>query len=89
MITITQSAYSKLATMLSQRPDDVAARVIVRDGRMKLRPGREQPGDAVFSHNGRVVLLVGERVAKRLGNKTLDVRSTDNGPRLRFKGNRV
>jgi Fe-S cluster assembly iron-binding protein IscA len=85
MLTVTPTARTRLSEMLEGRPDHVAARIVVGDGRMKLRPGTHRPGDEVLEHEGRAVLLLDEKIAERLEARTLDVRDTENGPKLRLR----
>ena len=84
-MNVTQDAYSRLSKKLADRPDHVAVRILLRDGRVKFRPSTPRPGDEVFCHEGRVVLVLSEHVAQHFGNRTLDVRPTHAGPRLRFR----
>ena len=84
MLKVTSTAIARLSKQLAEYPDDIAARVVRREGRMKLRPDTALPGDETFVHNGRTVLLLDRKLAKRLARKTLDVHQTENGPRLRF-----
>lgn len=85
MLTLTDPACTRLSEILDDYPDDVVARIILTDGGLKLRRGTPRPGDEVFEHEGRPVLLLDERVSERLENKTLDIRQTENGPKLRFR----
>ena len=85
MLAVTQTACERLSEMLALHPDDTAARIIRRKGRMKLRRSNQQPGDEVFEHEGRTVLLLDEAVAAHLEHRTLDVRNTADGPRLKFR----
>jgi len=85
MLTLTQNARVRLTEKLIDYPPNVAARIIRKEGRMKLRPGSKLPGDAVFEHNGRTVLLLDEEMSLRLGARTLDVQNSADGPRLRFR----
>lgn len=87
MLTISRPAYERLREILVDRPADVAARIVVKNGRARIRPGREQSGDKVITYDGRTVLLLDERVARYLGERTLGVRQTTNGPRLRLQRN--
>lgn len=85
MLTVTRTAYTRLSEVLDGRPDHVAVRIVLGDGRMKLRRGAHRPGDEVVEHKGRAVLYLDEKVAEHLGSRTLDVRSTEDGPRLRLR----
>jgi Fe-S cluster assembly iron-binding protein IscA len=85
MLTLTPTARARLSEMLDGRPDHVAVRIVFGDGRMKVRPSTHRRGDEVFNHENRAVLLLDEKVAEHLGSKTLDVRDTENGPKLRLR----
>lgn len=85
MLAVTQVARERLLEMLAPHPDEVAVRIVCRKGRIKLRRSTQQSGDEVFEHDGRTVLLLDEDVAAQLEGRTLDVRKTQDGPRLRFR----
>ena len=85
MLTITPGAYARLKQQLTDRPADVAVRMIVGDGRIKFRRGTQRSGDAVFQHEGRPVLLVRQGTANRIANRTLDALETDDGKKLRLR----
>lgn len=85
MLRVSDVAGARLSEMLADHPDHVAARIVRRGRRMKLRRSRQRAGDEVFAHDGRTVLLLDEEIAAHLKNRTLDVRDTEDGPRLRFR----
>lgn len=85
MITISRSAYDRLADMLAHLPADVGVRIYLRSGRARLRPGRERPGDEVVRHQGRTVLVFDRSTAQYIEQRSLDARATENGPRLRLR----
>ncbi len=82
----------------AEAPDDAVVRLLIEekpvDGRKQPSPveGEEQrltlqvdkvrPGDATFDHGGRTVLVVNEQISELLADKTLDVKDTDEGPKL-------
>jgi hypothetical protein len=84
MFTITPTAYARLTQQLADRPDDVAVRIVLQEGRVKFRRSRHRTGDTVFNYEGRPVLLVAPRTAKKIGDRTLDAQETDGGQKLRF-----
>lgn len=84
MLNLTNGAYARLTEILAKRPDDIAARIVRRGKRFKLRRGTQRRGDEVFVHEGRTVLLLDENVCADLQDRTLDVRDTQDGPRLRL-----
>lgn len=85
MLTISQQAYERLSEILADRPADVAARIVLEQGRPRIRSSRRQPGDEVLTHNGRAVLLLDPQAARRLDERTLGIRQTADGPRLRLQ----
>ncbi|MFG0335185.1 MAG: hypothetical protein ACF8TS_17650, partial [Maioricimonas sp. JB049] len=85
MLTISQPAFDRLSELLADRPDDVAARIVLREGRARIRPGRQREGDQTIEHEGRTVLLLDKRAARKLGGRTLGVRKTANGLRLKLR----
>ena len=85
MLTVTNPACTRLSEILDDYPDHVSARIILTDGGMKVRRSIHRPGDEVFEHKGRAVLLLDKQVSARLESKTLDIRHTEAGPRLGFR----
>jgi hypothetical protein len=85
MLVVTQTACERLSEMLAPHPDDVAIRIVRRKGRMKLRRSTQKHGDEVFGHEGRTVLLLDEDVSAHLEHRTLDVRDSEDGPRLKLR----
>ena len=85
MLTISRAAYERLSALIADRPDDVAVRIVLRKGRTRMRPGKQRQGDQVLQYNGRAVLLLDQRVARHLDQRSLGVRKTENGPRLRLQ----
>jgi len=88
MLTVTTTACTRLTQILDGRPDHVAARIVRRKGRLKLKSSKKRPGDEVFEHEGRTVLLLDESIAAHLKNRTLDTRNTKDGAKLRFRRTR-
>ena len=86
MFTVTTPALDRLSHRLAHKKaaDDVALRFTRREGGWKLDPDRARPGDVTFAHDGRNVLLLDEAVSQGMTDLTLDVRTTDAGPRLRL-----
>jgi len=87
MFTVTKPALDRLSHRLARREaaDDVALRFTRRAGGWKLDADRARPGDVTFAHDGRNVLLLDEAVSQGMTDLTLDVRKTDDGPRLRLR----
>jgi len=90
MFTLTEAAGARLADKLAKKSagDDVALR-FTRQGeqrRWTLRLDKHCPADTTFSHEGRIVLMFDEQSSHLLRNRMLDIRETDEGPRLRLRG---
>lgn len=85
MLNVTNAARARLSEMLAKHPEDVAVRIVFRNGRTRLKRGSVRPGDEVFQRQGRIVLALTESVAGRLENRTLDLHDTDEGRRLRLR----
>ena len=85
MFTITQAAGEFLTKTLEKAnaPLDTAVRLVLKDDEA-LQPTLDtvRAGDASFDHDGRKVLLLDARACEYLGDTKLDVRTTDEGPRL-------
>ncbi len=84
MLTVTDNACAHLSEKLLNFPAKAVLRIVRKSGRMKLRIGGRRPSDETFDHNGRIVLVLGERAAAHVADKTLDVRETEGGPKLRL-----
>ena len=81
MLTITDNACEYLAKMLDEQevPEGTAARCIVQSGQLTLVPDNEQPGDKVFKHEDRAVLIVNEELSEALKDREFDVEKSDGG----------
>jgi hypothetical protein len=90
MLTVTAGALDRLSRKLSRKhaADAEAYRFTQKTGGWKLRLDQERPADTAFSHGGRSVLLLDAAVSVAMANLTLDVRTTDSGPRLRLRRGR-
>lgn len=91
MLTLTEAGGARLADKLVQKK--AGEQIALRFVRHGSRPGwtfrldRPSPSDTTFTYRGRVVLVVDEVSSHSLRNRLLDVRETDDGPRLRLLGN--
>jgi Fe-S cluster assembly iron-binding protein IscA len=84
MLTVTEAAGAHMARVLAEAegPDDAALRIVPVDEGLALRVDSEHPGDATFAHEGKTVLVLDERMAESLAERTLDVQDAGEGPRL-------
>lgn len=85
MLTVTDAAWERLTEIVSSRPNITALRLTHNNGRVKCRSGNRKETDRSVEHDGRPLLLMTPRVAKRLSGRTLDAPTTERGPRLRLK----
>ncbi|MSR56722.1 MAG: hypothetical protein EXS05_03505 [Planctomycetaceae bacterium] len=87
MLTVTDPASARLAHLLNEKAKDAVVRIIRFKNRLRLRLDHLRPADSTYSHNGRVVLVIGERTSASLASQKLGVRETDSGPRLSLRSN--
>jgi Fe-S cluster assembly iron-binding protein IscA len=75
MLTITESAGSHLAQLLSESdaPEDAAVRIAHDQEGWSLLLDNADPEDQRFEHEGRTVLVIDNESAELLGDVTLDV----------------
>ena len=85
MLTITDKACARLSEILSRHPAKSVIRIGRKDGRMKMRVASAQPNDERFDHNGRIVLVLAQRVSAQFKSGTLDLRETERGPKLHIR----
>jgi len=87
MFKVTAAALDRLLRKLAGKNanDDEALRFTRRTGGWRLGLDCARPADTAFSHGGRSVLLLDAAVSQAMTNMTLDVRSTDSGPRLKLR----
>jgi hypothetical protein len=87
MLNVTKCALDRLSHRLAckKAAADVALRFTRRDGGWKLGPDQKRPGDVVFAHEGRNVLLLDATAAQAMTDLTLLVRKTCAGARLRLR----
>ncbi len=85
MLTITNSAWDRLTHILASRPALSALRITCVKGRVKCRKGAQRKDDQVIDEPQRPTLFLTPKVAAKLGGRTLDVRETSHGTRLRLR----
>lgn len=86
MLFVTEEAARHLAGVLSDAPDEAVVRLVPRDDHLAMALDAEQPGDTTFSHDDRPVLALSPPIAEVLGDMTLDVERTPEGPQLVLTG---
>jgi Fe-S cluster assembly iron-binding protein IscA len=75
MLTVTESASSHLAQLLSESeaPEEAAVRIAHDQDGWSLLLDNADPDDQRFEHNGKTVLVIDQESAEMLGDVTLDV----------------
>lgn len=81
MLSVTDNACEYLAKMLDEQevPEGTAARCVVQSGQLTLVPDNEQPGDVVFKHQERPVLIVNEELSEALKDREFDIEKSEQG----------
>ena len=84
MFTITEAAGEYLTALLdnADASEEAAIRFVLEGNTLMPKLDHAQPGDATFDHDGRMVLMLDGQVSQILTDSTLDVRATDEGPKL-------
>ena len=87
MLTVTEAASAHLAGMLenADAPDGHAIRVVPSQGSIALQLDTPNSEDQAVEHGGRTVLVLDNQVQQMLGERTLDMDQTENGPALALK----
>jgi len=85
MFSVTAPAYRRLAQILELESPESVMRIIRVKRRLRIRVGTIRESDQIFTHEGRAVFALDEQMAKNLVLKKLDVKLTDEGPRLQLK----
>jgi Fe-S cluster assembly iron-binding protein IscA len=86
-VILTEQALEHLAATLDRAAagDSVAIRLVAGRGGLGMRLDQPGPEDESFDYEGRTVLIVDARVAEYLEDRTLDVRATEAGPKLKLR----
>lgn len=84
MLTMTDAAGKYLHTVLerSNAPDGASIRFDIEGDALTSRLDIARPGDAIFDHDGRKVLVMDQRVSMLLDGSTLDLQPTSEGDKL-------
>ena len=85
MLKMSQNAGERLTELLQDSGPGCAVRIDTRDRRLTVCRDRKRSGDLTFAHQGKVVLVVDERISRVLTGHMLDTRATETGTRLRLK----
>lgn len=84
MLNASDAACAFISELLtaSEAPDESAVRFVIEENELSMKLDEEKPGDKIFLHEGKIVLLVDEEMSQVLDGKTLDVENTEKGPQL-------
>ena len=82
MLNVTETAAEHLSQILEQAPDEAVVRFVPQENGLAMHLDNVRDGDQVFEHAEKTVLAIDPRVADALSERTLDVQSTGEGPRL-------
>lgn len=84
MLTITEPAAELLSKLLDEAdtPEGVAARFVVSEGSLSLEVDSPRPDDHTIEHQGKTLLVLDAQVTELLGDKTLVLEETEEGPTL-------
>jgi hypothetical protein len=84
MVMMTEAAGGYLTAVLdnANAQESTAVRFVLEENTLTPMLDNSRPGDETFDHNGRQVLLLDAQVSQILADSTLDVRATEEGPRL-------
>lgn len=85
MLTLTESAGTRLTQLLSENPDDTVVRLVPAQNGLALELSAVQSGDVTVAHGERTVLAMGAEVNEALADKTLDVQETEQGVQLTLR----
>lgn len=82
MLTVTKAAGGYLVDVLDRAnaPGPAAVRILVRPDGLKTTIDEQREGDLIFEHDGRTVLVLDQKVASHLSERTLDLE--DDGSHL-------
>ncbi len=87
MITVTEKAKKVLKNLLLTKVDNYFACLRLTSpekGELGIGIDVEQPGDEAVEYEGAKLLLVGQELAAKLDDVTLDADDTPDGPELVF-----
>jgi hypothetical protein len=87
MFRVTEEAAALAADKLSDSgaPTDAVMRLLAREGGLVFEPGRLDPDDVSFEHEGRPVIALSGALADELSGVALQVERTDHGGRLQLR----
>lgn len=84
MFSVSTPAAAKMTDLLTPKNDDAVLRIVRRDGRFRLRVSQVREGDRTFTHDGRIVLALDATTNESLARRSLAIRRTTTGERLKL-----
>jgi Fe-S cluster assembly iron-binding protein IscA len=87
MLSVTDGALEHLATVLANPdvPDGTVIRCVVEGENLALVTDAEEPGDVIFQHEERTVLVVAKDLSDALDGREFDVDATEEGTGLMLR----
>jgi hypothetical protein len=84
MFMMTETAGEYLIAVLdnANASEETAIRFVLEGNTLTPRLDNARPGDATFDYEGRRVLVLDGQVSQALAESTLDVQTTEEGPKL-------
>ncbi len=84
MLTMTEAAGAHISHLLGEArfTGEVAMHLVPGDEGMRLLLDRPQPRDIRLEHEGKTVLVLNEGAAELVEDASLNVRDTEDGPKL-------
>jgi Fe-S cluster assembly iron-binding protein IscA len=85
MVNVTERAKEKLKELLATETDDPSIGLRLEAstaGEFGVFPDREREDDQVITHQGAVVLLIGQEIAQTTEETTIDYEESEPGSRL-------
>jgi hypothetical protein len=84
---VTQEAVAHAAYQLGEAgaPEGTVIRLYTHESGLVLKPGRIEPGDVTFDHDGRPVIAVPRALTEDLRNVVLQAEETGEGTRLQLR----
>ncbi|MHC4384896.1 MAG: hypothetical protein ACYTFF_19125 [Planctomycetota bacterium] len=84
---VTEEAVAAAAYQLGEAGarEGTVIRLFAHESGLVLEPGRIEPGDVTFDHDGRPVIAVPGALVEDLRNVVLQAEQTDEGTRLQLR----
>jgi hypothetical protein len=84
---VTEEAVAHAAYQLGEAgaPEGRVIRLFEHESGLVLEPGRIEPGDVTFGHDGRPAIAVSRALAEDLRNVVLQAEEADEGTRLQLR----